>query len=87
MIYKYIYLSEHGYLVYRDIAPKCESIIEKALAHKIAEFSFEEDAADYCDYRNKEMDRYGSDDLFAKDRPIGELLMPLFELEMANVNR
>jgi len=67
-IYKYIYLSDHGYLVYRDIAPRCMSIAEKALNHKVAEFTFQEDAADYCDYRNKEMEKYGSDDIFAKKK-------------------
>lgn len=60
MLYKYIWLDR--YTVYRHVFDlnKC-SIEEGARAHKVAEFVTEEEAKNYCEYRNYMFKKYGSD--------------------------
>jgi len=52
-----------GYVVYRDNGKKCPDKDLIAQIHKVAVFVDEEEALDYCRYRNKWIDLTGTDAL------------------------
>ena len=60
-------LTSGGYVVYRHLIPDIFDqpgrADEAALAHRVATFVTEQEAADYCEYRNRLMDERGSDAL------------------------
>jgi len=59
-LYRYIYLD--GYLVYRDCFDHKKCSTQKgAQAHNIALFVCENEASNYCDYRNHMTAKYGGD--------------------------
>lgn len=64
-LYRTIYLNDAGYVVYRHCfdEQKC-SVEEGARAHKQAVFVDEISALHYCKYRNRLIDRNGSDAIF-----------------------
>lgn len=54
MLYRDIYMHEHGYIVYRHCFDEtCCGVTDGALAHKVAVFVDEASATDYCTYRNR----------------------------------
>lgn len=60
-LYRYLWITRQGYVVFRDLAsPECDAT-EAALAHRVAVFVAESDAADYCRYRNDLTARSGTD--------------------------
>lgn len=64
-----------GYVVYRhwfDIEARGVAVERHATAHKTAVFVCESEAADYCEYRNEMMRKYGTDDVAAIVRPSDE---------------
>ena len=63
-IYKQTYISDLGYVVFRDIVDdKTVPINIVAKVHKQAVFVDENTAQDYCNYRNKLIKKNGSDEL------------------------
>jgi hypothetical protein len=62
-LYKYIYLQDLGYVVYRETFPAKCPVEEGARAHKTAAFVAEAEAKDYCRYRNCMTRLHGTDDV------------------------
>lgn len=66
-IYRYRWITAAGgYVVYRHIAPAHDQpgrLEEAALAHRTATFVAEQEADDYCTYRNRLVDERGTDAL------------------------
>lgn len=62
MLYRTIYLSDLGYVVYRHCFSHC-AIDVGARVHKQAVFVDEIAAKDYCRYRNELIDKNGTDAL------------------------
>ena len=62
--HKYEHISELGYVVWRDVfdtvSMRC-TLRDAVLAHKVAVFVCEDEAIDYCKYRNDKTMRLGTD--------------------------
>jgi hypothetical protein len=61
--YRYEYLSDMGYVVWRDVFEgdmKC-SLHAAVRVHTVAVFVAESEACDYCKYRNDQTERLGTD--------------------------
>ena len=65
-LYRYVYLSDLGYVVYRHFADG--DVVSVAKAHKVAVFVCEIEASDYCAYRNEQTEKNGTDDVHAISR-------------------
>lgn len=60
--HKYEWISELGYVVWRDVFEgdmRC-TLREAVLTHKVATFVCEEDALDYCGYMNNKVKKLKS---------------------------
>lgn len=64
-LYRYIYLPDLGYVVYRHEDGEVMSV---ARTHKVAVFVTEVEASDYCAYRNEQTEKNGTDDVYAISR-------------------
>lgn len=62
-LYRYHYLNDLGYVVYRYCFNPEIGIAEGARHHKTAIFITENEAFDYCNYRNRLVDKHGTDAL------------------------
>lgn len=69
MLYRYMFLSAYGYVVYRHFDDLKCGVEKMAVTHRSAIFVFETEAADYCAYRNEMIDKYRTDDVSAIKRP------------------
>jgi hypothetical protein len=64
-LYRYAYLPELGYVVYRHHDEGRADVAQKAIGHKVAVFVSEDEASDYCDYRNEHLAKNNTDDVYA----------------------
>ena len=65
-LYCWEYMPEFNpaYVVYRKVFDLSKCTLEEGIrTHKVALFICENEAADYCDYRNEMFQKYGSDDV------------------------
>lgn len=65
-LYRMLWFNSLGYLVYRHCFEVFDDEITVrigAVQHKVAVFVLENDAKDYCAYRNRLIDQNGSDEL------------------------
>lgn len=61
-LYRQTLMPELGYVVYRHVEGYLNAA-DNALAHKTACFVSQLEAQDYCDYRNEQTAKNGTDDV------------------------